>query len=84
MTLEGHSPMQAERRYFWADDLSVFFEDGRFFHRVPAVGGQTDHWCQPDRYHGTYDFTEWPQFNVKWDVNGPRKDYRSATQYVRR
>lgn len=83
MTLEGHPPMQAERRYFWAEDLSVFFEDGRFFHRVPHTGGTAAHWCDPDHYEVAYDFSLWPRFHVVWQVSGPRKSYRSETEYRR-
>ncbi len=83
MTLDGHPPMQAERRYFWAEDLSVFFDDGRFFHRVPETGGSTSHWCDPDHYALTYDFTDWPRFKVAWRVKGPRKNYRADTEYTR-
>lgn len=83
MTLDGHAPMQAERRYFWADDLSVYFDDGRFFHRVPETGGLTEHWCDPDSYALRYDFGKWPQFRVNWNVTGPRKDYRAETEYTR-
>lgn len=83
MRIDGQKPMQAERRYFWAEDLSVHFDDGRFFHRVPAWGGETDHWCDPDSYHGTYDFSSWPDFRVIWEVSGPRKAYRSVSEYRR-
>lgn len=83
MTLEGHPPMHAERRFFWAEDLSVFFEDGRFFHRVPGQGGDTAHWCDPDSYTLHYAFREWPVFHVHWRVSGPRKDYQARTQYTR-
>ena len=31
LTIEGHAPMASERRYFWAPDLRVYFDDGRFF-----------------------------------------------------
>ena len=81
MTLEGHAPMQAERRYFWSADLSVFFDDGRYFHQVPAEGGEAHHWCDPDSYAITYDFAPWPEFRVLWHVTGPRKDYRAVTRY---
>jgi hypothetical protein len=84
MTLQGHTPMQAERRYFWAEDLSVFFDDGRFFHTVPAAGGTARHWCDPDDYTVTYDFSGWPRFTVLWRVSGPRKAYLSRTEYTRR
>ena len=49
LALENAPPMQAERRYHWRPDLSVFFEDGRFFHQVPQAGGTTEHWCDPDQ-----------------------------------
>ena len=84
MTLEGHAPMQAERRYFWGEDLSVYFDDGRFFHRVPAAGGEVMHRCNPDDYLLAYDFSRWPAFTVAWRVSGPRKDYRAETEYRRR
>ncbi|MEM9578328.1 MAG: DUF6314 family protein [Pseudomonadota bacterium] len=83
MTLEGHPPMQAERSYFWAEDLSVFFDDGRFFHRVPARGGTTSHWCDPDHYELTYGFGDWPDFRVAWRVKGPRKNYWADTEFTR-
>ena len=83
MTVEGHAPMQAQRSYFWADDLSVFFDDGRFFHTVPALGGSVRHWCSPDDYHLRYAFQDWPNFQVFWRVKGPRKDYSATTKYSR-
>jgi len=81
MRIEGHAPMQVERRYLWDGDLAVFFEDGRFFHHVPPEGGETTHWCDPDQYDGAYDFGRWPEFTVTWRVRGPRKDYRMVTRY---
>ncbi|MFK7942977.1 MAG: DUF6314 family protein [Paracoccaceae bacterium] len=83
MTVEGHPPLQAERAYFWADDLTVFFDDGRFFHRVPGKGGAVEHWCDPDKYVLVYDFAGWPRFKVAWHVTGPRKDYSADTEYKR-
>lgn len=83
VTLEGHVPMRAERRYLWAPDLRVYFDDGRYFHQVPPLGGPADHWCDPDQYDGEYDFSDWPGFRVIWDVKGPHKDYRSVSQYQR-
>ncbi|MBU2980820.1 trigger factor [Lentibacter algarum] len=83
LTLEGQPPMQAERRYFWDAELNVYFEDGRFFHQVPRLGGATAHWCDPDQYNVSYDFASWPVFEVCWKVRGPRKDYEMITRYVR-
>lgn len=77
-------PMQAERRYAWWPDLEVHFEDGRFFHKVPANGGEATHWCDPDTYKASYDFTDWPRFTVVWKVSGPKKSYLMKSRYQRR
>ena len=82
LSVPGHAPMMSERRYFWAPDLKVYFDDGRFFHQVPAVGGSTSHWCDPDQYTAIYDFGDWPDFQVIWDVKGPAKDYRMISDYT--
>ena len=83
LTIEGQGSFAAERRYLWADDLNVCFDDGRFFHQVPARGGDTEHWCDPDRYLVHYDFTGWPRFTTTWQVAGPRKSYRMVAVYTR-
>ncbi len=83
MLLEGHAPLHAERRYNWTQDLSVYFEDGRFFHQVPEEGGEAVHWCDPDRYTLNYAFQDWPDFSVFWHVQGPRKDYHAHSRYTR-
>ncbi len=83
LRIADHPSMQAERRYLWRRDLSVWFEDGRFFHTVPAGGGATGHWCDPDQYDVAYDFTKWPAFRVTWRVKGPTKDYRMISEYSR-
>ncbi len=82
LSMDGVSPMQAERRYFWRPDLSVLFDDGRFFHQVPAEGGQTEHWCDPDHYKVTYNFSAWPMFDVSWEVRGPRKAYLMISRFM--
>ncbi len=73
--IDGAAPMQAERRYLWTPGLHVYFDDGRFFHTVPAAGGEASHWCDPDSYHVSYDFSDWPDFRATWTVEGPRKSY---------
>ncbi|WP_236016743.1 DUF6314 family protein [Salipiger abyssi] len=73
----------AERRYRWDRALRVHFEDGRFFHQVPAEGGAAQHWCDPDRYEVLYDFKAWPAWTARWHVSGPRKDYVLVSRYVR-
>ena len=83
LRLAGAAPMTAERRYRWGADLSVRFEDGRDFHRVPPLGGQATHYCERDTYLVTYDFSDWPAFVVRHDVSGPRKDYVMISRYGR-
>ncbi|MCR8546323.1 DUF6314 family protein [Salipiger sp. P9] len=73
----------AERRYRWDRDLRVFFEDGRFFHQVPAEGGPAGHWCDPDQYDVEYGFGDWPVWWARWRVTGPRKDYVMLSRYAR-
>lgn len=81
LTISQGLPMTATRRYMWRDDLSVWFEDGRFFHKVPPQGGATGHWCDPDQYDGFYDFQDWPVFRVRWQVTGPSKSYCMDSTY---
>jgi len=81
LTVARQPQMRAERSYRWDVDLCVHFLDGQFFHQVPPLGGDTSHWCDPDQYDVSYDFTTWPDFQVTWTVNGPAKSYRSTTQY---
>ncbi len=83
LRMPATSPMHAERRYVWRDDLSVFFSDGRFFHAVPPSGGGATHFCDPDTYVVAYDFADWPVFRVRWTVRGPRKAYVSNSVYTR-
>ncbi|WP_233155126.1 DUF6314 family protein [Sedimentitalea arenosa] len=83
MRLKGQATVSARQRYTWHPDLTVSFSDGRFFHTVPPDGGETSHVCDPDRYDGHYDFSNWPSFSVTWRVCGPRKDYVSRSTYSR-
>jgi len=85
----GDQRFQAERSYLWQpkdDRIEVLFADGRPFHDFdPDLGGKaTEHLCGADWYRGGYDFTNWPDWTVTWDVDGPRKDYRSVTLFNKR
>ena len=85
LTLPGAAPMQAARAYLWrreAEDIAVFFDDGRRFH-VIGESARDRHWCDPDLYDVTYDFARWPDWSATWDVSGPRKDYRMVSRYSR-
>lgn len=83
LSIAEHPAIQAERRYFWHDDLRVDFADGRFFHHVPPKGGEAQHWCDPDMYDVRYDFSAWPRFEVIWQVAGPAKNYTMISRYAR-
>lgn len=80
--------MKNSRSYLWREapqGAAVLFEDGRPFHEVCLGEGtpQAAHWCDPDQYDVTYDFSAWPQWSSTWRVKGPRKDYVMVTQYRR-
>jgi hypothetical protein len=81
-------PLTGVRTYLWAqagDHVEVRFSDGRRFHRFAlgvAITGDV-HDCAPDRYAGRYDFARWPDWQVQWEVAGPRKNYRMVTRYRR-
>lgn len=83
LTVGRAPPVLAQRRYRWSKTLDVFFQDGRFFHKVPPQGGTTNHWCDPDQYNVSYDFTDWPAFDVVWQVSGARKEYKIFCRYTR-
>ncbi|WGW03247.1 DUF6314 family protein [Tropicibacter oceani] len=81
LDIPGQGRFAAERRYLWAPDLSICFDDGRFFHQVPAAGGAAAHWCDPDQYDVTYMFADWPRWSCTWQVKGPRKNYAMTSRY---
>lgn len=84
----GGSPMVAERSYLWrfaGDAVFVAYADGSPFHSFELTGGPeaTPHLCGEDLYRGMYSFLRFPDWQVTWTVKGPRKNYRSVTQYRR-
>jgi len=83
LRIPGQPEMEARRAYLWGPDLTVWFDGGRYFHKVPEEGGETEHWCAPDQYDGVYDFDDWPVWRVTWNVRGPRKAYRMVSAYRR-
>lgn len=81
-------PLDARRSYFWREvegRIEVLFDDGRPFHQIAADKLMPDdlHHCAPDMYHVSYDFSKWPKWRAIWRVQGPRKDYRSVSDYRR-
>lgn len=88
LTFAGGAPIVAERAYFWTfsdTDVFVAYDDGAPFHSfsLAADHAATPHLCGDDLYTGTYSFVGFPDWQVTWSVKGPRKDYRSITQYTR-
>ena len=89
MVLASGRRLRGTRRYLWRADpgggIAVVFEDGRLFHRIAPdrVRCEDRHDCTPDVYEGAYDFTDWPQFQLRWRVTGPRKGYAMHTAYRR-
>jgi len=84
LTLGGAS-MEAERVYLWregAGGIEVLFDDGRAFHRIDG-SAEAAHWCDPDQYDVTYEFSGWPEWSSRWRVKGPRKDYVMVSEYYR-
>lgn len=80
--------LAAERRYLWRGEgslIAVHFDDSRLFHRFDPRDGAPEarHDCAPDLYLATYEFADWPRWQVEWRVTGPRKDYRMVTRYLR-
>jgi hypothetical protein len=79
---------EAERAYLWdhvGPMIRVAFDDGRPFHDFDPVRGglASEHLCGDDIYRGGYDVSDWPNWTVRWDVSGPRKDYTSVTLCTR-
>lgn len=83
----GLEDVQASRDYRWqisdAGRIHVFFADGRAFHdfAFDYARAEASHYCDPDLYEVTYDFTRFPIWRAEWRVEGPRKDYRMVTIY---
>ena len=85
-TLEmGTARLQATRRYLWSPDpdgIAIAFDDGRPFHII-TDSAKAEHFCDPDQYDVSYDFTNWPDWSSVWSVSGPRKSYVMTTHYRR-
>ncbi|MCA1776146.1 MAG: DUF6314 family protein [Loktanella sp.] len=87
LRLGGSPPMTAVRRYVWADSgdaIAVFFDDGAPFHSFAKDGDGvgTPHLCGADLYRVRYDFRDWPVWQARWDVKGPRKSYCLVSRYA--
>ena len=67
------------------DAFSVFFADGRFFHRADITKGTAavSHDCAPDTYRGRYRFPGPERWSLSWRITGPRKDLVISTVFSR-
>ena len=85
----GQGPaLAASRHYNWhaeGSDIAVYFDDGRPFHRFDPLAPSANalHICPPDCYEVWYDFTTWPDWSSRWQVQGPRKHYQMETWFRR-
>lgn len=89
LTLAQGGSFAAARQYHWTEEpgaggVRVHFADGRFFHRFDlGTRAEAAHFCDPDQYDVTYDFTNWPRWSSSWRVTGPRKDYTMQSWFTR-
>ncbi len=88
LVLPDGSRMEASRSYRWQEEgegrVAVHFEDGSYFHSFElATRPSAEHWCDPDSYAASYDFSAWPRWSCRWSVNGPRKEYVMETRFWR-
>ncbi len=77
-------------RYLYKDGcLLAEFSDGRPFHSLEFKSDTDDlkatalHLCVNDTYAGEYIFYGSDHFSLRWDVQGPHKDYVIQTNYFR-
>lgn len=88
LTLADGSTFRATRRYLWRaapEGIAVLFEDGRPFHTVRLADPrpEAEHLCVADLYRVVYDFRRWPDWECRWQVAGPGKDYVMLSRYWR-
>lgn len=87
LQVAGAQPMQGEQSYLWRQqgaEIATFFADGRpFFEFDPTSQCSAGHWCSPDQYDVSLDFSRWPLWQAVWRVKGPRKDYLMRSTYQR-
>lgn len=86
MVLADGKILSSARRYCWkacADGVNVHFDDGRFFHLIDLsnTAPKATHFCDPDDYAVSYDFTQWPVWTTLWLVKGMRKNYEMHSSY---
>ncbi len=88
LDVPGQTAITGTRRYLWhgvGQQVQVLFADGTPFHaiRLEDPFSADTHHCAPDLYEGRYDFSQWPRWDARWRVSGPRKDYLMVTTFTR-
>ncbi|ODT84127.1 MAG: hypothetical protein ABS76_01075 [Pelagibacterium sp. SCN 64-44] len=94
MVLAGGQSYDFTRSYFYrfgAGWMEVLFDEmpPRLFHRVEltrdgaSIVGEGWHNCQPDTYASRYRFDLPDAFSIAHRVDGPRKSYLIASEFVR-
>ena len=84
-----HASAEARQKYLFVIEsnhaFSVFFGDGRFFHRAEIVADTAlvFHDCAPDHYNGRYRFPDMNHWSLSWRITGPRKDRVISTMFSR-
>jgi hypothetical protein len=85
-----HTHAEARQTYRFVIEsptrFSVFFADGRFFHRAEIDSGRAcvAHDCAPDTYVGRYRFLGPDRWRLSWRIAGPRKDLVISSVFSRR
>lgn len=82
---QGEALRSYRYRFAAPGRAEVAFEDGRPFHELCLAAGSctVEHLCGADHYSGTFEALGPHALRVNWRVEGPRKDYRLETDYLR-
>ena len=82
---QGTATRRYRYRFCGPDRAEVVFDDGRPFHALCLSAGRcaVEHICGDDRYRGVFKALGTNALRVRWQVEGPRKDYRLTTDYLR-
>ena len=77
---------KAHQDYIWVikpDGWKINFSDGSHFHDLVLENKEQHvyHKCVNDIYNGEFVLNLPNEFEVKWKVSGPQKDYVSHTYY---
>ena len=67
------------------DEITKYFDDGKLFYKIDVSDTNCSgkHLCIRDFYVAKYQFNNDNNFSLKYQVNGPQKDYTINTEYTR-